>query len=469
MTVTAGTPVAVPADRRPARVLVGVALLVAIGSVALPAALTYDAWAWLQWGRELGRLELDTTGGPSWKPLPVAVTTVLAPLGSAAVPVFVVLVRTTAVLAVMATFRLAARFGGAAAGLVAVAALVLTPDGDPRFLRLVAESHPEPASAALVLLALDAHLDGRRRWALGAGWALALLRPEAWPFLAGYVAWLWWRSDLDRKLLAGALAGVPLLWFVPDWWGSGDPLHGADTAQVLGDVAPVDRFLDAVDVAWGMVPAPVWILAAVAVVVAHRRRDRAVPALAAGAAAWTLVVVVMAAALGYAAISRFFLPAAALVCVLGGVGAVHLARLVRADDRTGTRAVALVGAIAGIALVLPRAGGVPTVLAEARDRARLEQDLDRVLEAAGGREQLGACGDVAVTGRGLLRSSVAWKLDLPLHAVQLGIDDGTGTVIVREGGRRDRAVATTPGSVELARTDEWVVAAVSCPDALPNA
>jgi hypothetical protein len=37
-------------------------------------------WAWFAWGREIAHPELDTTGGPSWKPLPVLVTTLASPL-----------------------------------------------------------------------------------------------------------------------------------------------------------------------------------------------------------------------------------------------------------------------------------------------------------------------------------------------------------------------------------------------------
>ena len=36
---------------------------------------TYDPWAWIIWGREVAHLDLVTTTGPSWKPLPVIFTT----------------------------------------------------------------------------------------------------------------------------------------------------------------------------------------------------------------------------------------------------------------------------------------------------------------------------------------------------------------------------------------------------------
>ncbi|MDQ3739362.1 MAG: hypothetical protein M3389_00330, partial [Actinomycetota bacterium] len=53
-------------------------------SLLFPGSPGYDAWAWLIWGRELWSLSLDTVAGPAWKPLPVAVTFGLAPLGGAA-------------------------------------------------------------------------------------------------------------------------------------------------------------------------------------------------------------------------------------------------------------------------------------------------------------------------------------------------------------------------------------------------
>jgi hypothetical protein len=56
----------------------------ALSLLVLPAGVGSDAWAWLVWGRELIGLELDPTNGPSWKPLPVVLTTPLALLGDAA-------------------------------------------------------------------------------------------------------------------------------------------------------------------------------------------------------------------------------------------------------------------------------------------------------------------------------------------------------------------------------------------------
>ena len=42
---------------------------------------TYDPWAWIIWGREVMHLDLVTTDGPSWKPLPILFTAPFSLLG----------------------------------------------------------------------------------------------------------------------------------------------------------------------------------------------------------------------------------------------------------------------------------------------------------------------------------------------------------------------------------------------------
>ena len=132
-----------------------VCLAVAVALLAVTATLAYDPWAWLVWGRELGDLELDTTGGPSWKPLPVLVATVVAPFGDAAPVVWLVLARTVGLLSVLAVYRLAERLAGRVAGVLAAALLVLTPDTGPRFVRLVLEGHSAPVTAGLAAWAAE--------------------------------------------------------------------------------------------------------------------------------------------------------------------------------------------------------------------------------------------------------------------------------------------------------------------------
>src|SRR5437879_5412199 len=67
-------------ERRPGPytlILVG-SLLLAAASLLVSAAVSYDPWAWLIWGRQVIHLSLVTTGGPTWKPFPVLFTTLYA-------------------------------------------------------------------------------------------------------------------------------------------------------------------------------------------------------------------------------------------------------------------------------------------------------------------------------------------------------------------------------------------------------
>ena len=54
--------------------LIVVSLVIAALSLLIPSTPSYDPWAWLVWGREIVHLDLHTTGGPSWKPLPMLFT-----------------------------------------------------------------------------------------------------------------------------------------------------------------------------------------------------------------------------------------------------------------------------------------------------------------------------------------------------------------------------------------------------------
>ena len=102
-----------------AAVVTAACAAVSVASLALPATLAFDPWAWLVWGREVAHLDLDTTGGPSWKPLPVMATTVLAAGGDLAPTLWLVVARTAGLAALVVAYRLAARFAGPAAGAVA--------------------------------------------------------------------------------------------------------------------------------------------------------------------------------------------------------------------------------------------------------------------------------------------------------------------------------------------------------------
>ena len=81
-------------------------VVVAALSLLRPWALAFDPMAWLVWGRETGRLALDTTSGPSWKPFPVLFTTPFALFGDAAPALWLIVARAGGLLALAGAYVL---------------------------------------------------------------------------------------------------------------------------------------------------------------------------------------------------------------------------------------------------------------------------------------------------------------------------------------------------------------------------
>ena len=106
----------------------------AVSLLVVRPAPGYDAWMWLLWGREVLGGGLSTVDGPAFKPLPVAVCALLAPLGGAAPWAWVAIVRVAAVAAIWLAFRLgrdlASGWGAAPSGAGArIAGGALAPRG----------------------------------------------------------------------------------------------------------------------------------------------------------------------------------------------------------------------------------------------------------------------------------------------------------------------------------------------------
>jgi hypothetical protein len=123
--------------------------------------------------------------------------------------------------------------------------------------------------------------------------------------------------------VAAGLAAVPLLWLVPELWGSGDLLRSSQRAQIPepGQPALADRpALDTLEGFATMVPLPVLVLALAGTAFALARRERVPLALAAATTVWVTLVAAMAEA-GFSGERRYLLAAAAFACVLGGLGA----------------------------------------------------------------------------------------------------------------------------------------------------
>jgi hypothetical protein len=380
---------------RAALAVVGACVVIAAASLLLPWALAFDPQTWVVWGRDAARFALDTRGGPSWKPLPVVATTPLSLTGGAAPALWLIVARTGGLLAIAGAAALGARLGGRAAGVAAAALMALS----PWWAFNTALGNSEGLLAAAVLWAIVAHLVGRRRAALALGTAAALLRPEVWPFLGVYGLWLWRAERAARPAVVVAALVVPLLWAFPDLIGM-PGLAGASRAArgepslgsaALEDIPGLAVLADAVSIL--TVPA---LLAALIAVVAGSRTERV---LGLGAAAWVAIVAVMAQA-GYAGNPRYLVAAAAVGCVLAGVGAARVTPLLPV-------VVVVLAAVITVA-------DLRDELSDVGRRADRRKALPEMVAAAGGRDALVRC---RVRTAPDVRPLVAWQLDVSMQGI----------------------------------------------------
>lgn len=433
----------------------------AAASLLVAAEPVYDAWAWLVWGRELTELRLDLTTGPSWKPLTVALAVALSPAGDAAPALWLVIVRTAWLLSLVLAAELAHHLTAGrpralriAAAAFAAAGLLLLCDEVTLWGRQAAGGMSEPLLVALVLGAVRAALARRVRWALVLGALAALLRPEAWPLLALYGVWCW-RKQPSARPLAGALAlVVAALWFAPELLAEGGGGAGRAQRDTSEPVEALGRALVLpLAVAW---PLALWAL-----------RARAPRLLLAGALLWIAVVAAMTT-IGFAGLPRFMAPAAAIVCVLGGVGLADALAWLRGRPRPRAAAVAgglLVALGAGItaARLGDRVADVPQAW---RIAARTEESHDRLrwLVRRIGREQLLRCGKPA-TSDTLVRTALAWELDVPLsQVVVFGVPSrASGAFVVGLGAPRALHDDVRSAGRLLGVSGEWRAYSIDCP------
>ncbi len=363
-----------------------VALAVGALSLLIPSTPSYDPWSWLLWGREIvhGHLTI-TTGGTSWKPLPMIFTIPFALFGHAAPDLWLVVARAGAVAAVVMVFALAYRltrrvgglFGEARddlgrltaiapallAGLIGAVALTLSASGG--FVSSNALGYSEGLATALLLISMERHLDGHPRQAFVVGFFVALDRPETWLFWGPYGLWLFWtRSDLPTRMLVAASAVLVLIcWFVPVKLGCGSfgcsvtrAVHPRSNSYAFASDPFVAELKKA---AWPTMLLRIKLVAALLVLAVtgilwrtHRRagtaglltapsRARLTAALIGlGGLAWFVVIAVMTQ-VGFSGNNRYLVLGAAMVDICGAVGfgwaAQELAVLAPRLLRTGRR------------------------------------------------------------------------------------------------------------------------------------
>jgi hypothetical protein len=452
--------------------LAAASLIVGALSLLIPSTPSYDPWAWLVWGREIVHLKLHTTGGPTWKPLPVIFTTLFAPFGKAAPDLWLVVARAGAVMAAAMVFKMSWRLtraigerlvgdagGGPAlligpalmAGVIAFVSLVFSGG----YISDNALGYSEGLMTALVLIAFDRHLDGKYRQAFAVGFFAALDRPEIWLFWGPYGLWLWWRDPGARKLVIGLFALIPVLWFVPEYWGSGHFFRGVNRAQHVRSNSPALKpcpFCSLlVDHAWPTVLLRVKVVAALSVgvaalVLAHawqaagggRRwrpegeRSRSLAVLVVvgllGLGWWVLIGIMTQA--GFSGNDRYLVLGAALIEIAGATGwgwaALELGAFVK--RRVGGRAGVSYGAIgwSSVAVLALAFAFIPSWVANSLIdvqrthrslvyQAHLRTGLSAAVDKLGGPSRVLSCGTVMTEGFQV--PMVAWTLGV--HTIRI--------------------------------------------------
>ena len=398
------------------RVVIVCCLVIGAATVLIAPALGYDAWAWMVWARELTQLSLDTTGGPSWKPLPVIVSAPFAWIDGLAPFLWLALMRGAALYSLWLAGRCAARLAGQPAARVAFAfaalGLLLSTD----LPRTALYGSSEPLLVVFVLGALLLQLRDRPLSALSLLALAGLIRPELWLLALIYAIWCARRVSGRRPLVAALVIAPPLLWMIFDWVGSGGLAQGAATAQGQTPTSAARAAIPALEVVSRLgdsVILPVLLLALAALLFAWRRRNREVLVLALLVVGWVAVVAVMAE-LGFTGARRYLIGPAALSCVLAGVGAGWLVAAAAPRLLKYAAAGALATAFLGFGLFVLRTDA--RLLSVARLDAEQSEQLSGAVAAAGGRESVVAVGKPAINP--YEQTGLAWKLNLPLSEVQ---------------------------------------------------
>jgi hypothetical protein len=211
-----------------------------------------------------------------------------------------------------------------------------------------------------------------------------------------------------------------------------------------------------VDGAGDLLIPPALVAALVGLLVAARRRERTALALAGAAAALFALVAVMSLR-GYGGSPRFLFPAAGLVCVLAGFGVAALLQL--AGGRLRAAAVAVLVIAASVPFAADRVRHDDRSLRAVDLRARLQEDLDRVVERAG-RERILRTG--RPTAPGQFRDQLAWDLGVGLG--DIGFGPPPSVIFVgpetRVSGESPRVPRRDVRVTQLAAVDGWRALAV---------
>jgi hypothetical protein len=369
---------------------------------------SYDAYGWLVWGYQTLHLSLDLGGAPSWKPLPYLFTVPFAVFGHYQIWLWMfvstVIALTGAVFAGRIAYRLSgggprelapaepvARYAPIAAAIFAGLAVLGLQD----YMHYILSFQSDPMLVTFCLAAIDMHLIGRYRWTLVMGVLAALGRPEVWPFLGLWGIWAWLKVPSMRWMLYAGAAVVLFMWFGIPTITNGRPDIAGQLAQKSPRALRHNQFFGTLGRFKDLEYIPVWIAAALTIVVAAVRRNRTILVLAAAGVGWVVIEIAFAYH-GWPALGRYMFEPGAIAAVLAGVAVgwvlIALPRLGRGVPRwAGVPVVAVL-----VATLVP--GALARIRTERHDRrhevARTHQItlLQTTTTLLGGAHHIADCG-----------------------------------------------------------------------------
>ncbi len=448
-------------------------LLGIISGIVWPTIPSYDPFSWVVWGHAVSSSSIPfyVGSGPSWKPLPFFFTIVYGLFGSAAPWLWVVTARIGGIAGLLGAgrlcFLLSRRAGLPAwapwvASLAAVAGIVLS-YSESLWSYYFFRGTSEVFLIGIWLWAIE-RMFTRHHWQAYIllsleGW----MRPEAWPFLFVYGIYLFWRHPDMRVWVIIGLVSQPVAWFVPPWISTGHPFLAATHASEYNGQLGSNPLLTVIKRGESIQPLPSLGLAVLAALIGVWRgrtllralgrcwrrpsellarlsgESTEVPlvlSLAVLALAWWVVVIVETED-HYPGLQRFYLPAAAMICVLSGFCLVQIATWIGGLLRPLLRTTSVRGTVASLAGLLVAAVmcvgswhwlSARWTLADAQEplaaaaNARI-YELGQAVKAAGGIKKILPCASSEVTVNHSLQTAMAWELGTDLSKVLTVVAD----------------------------------------------
>ncbi|WP_249009577.1 hypothetical protein [Conexibacter sp. DBS9H8] len=429
-----------------------------LSGIVWPTIPSYDPFSWVVWGHEVSdpNIPFYVGNGPSWKPLPFFFTTIYGLFGTAAPWLWVVTARIGGFAgltgAVRLTLLISRRAGlpawaGWVGGLVAIAGIVLT-WSESLWTYYFFRGTSEVLLIGVWLWSIE-RLITRHHWqAYMLMAAEGLMRPEAWPFMLVYGAYLFWKHPGMRIWVVLALIAQPVGWFVPPWISTGQPFLAATHASLYNGQLGPNWLATLLSRGESLQSLPTLGLAILAVgiglwkgrgflraLAGRWRTPNAVIAriaseasevpivlgLGIGALGWW-VVVIFETADHYPGLQRFFLPGSVMICVLSGYGLVQIATWIG-------RLVPGRASLAGLLVAAIMCVGSWHWFAQRWTWARAEEPLaatavtridalGRSVTVLGGLKKILPCAGSVITINHSLQTAMAWELGTDLAKVQ---------------------------------------------------